>query len=262
MVDLLSYQARRNNMENLYRCECGREFTKPNSFNGHKSQCKIHLGEEKYNARIVQNKLKWKQAGKKATLICSQKSKEMKAIYQCPICKINFIINLNRKSNKKYCSHKCANIALGALRYDASKHIKQIKAKYTGPQLPQISKQNYPNHWLPRNKITYAELFWKRVLDNNKINYEHDFKVKCEPGRPGVYRLDFKIEDIDLEIDGSVHLKKEIIEKDMRRTIYLESLGYKIYRIKWINPINDKNKEIVNNQINDLFKFLNIARIA
>lgn len=45
MVDLLSYQARRNEImqEKFYKCECGKEFTKPNSFNGHKSHCKIHL---------------------------------------------------------------------------------------------------------------------------------------------------------------------------------------------------------------------------
>lgn len=30
-------------MEKIYRCECGREFTKPNSFNGHKSHCVTHL---------------------------------------------------------------------------------------------------------------------------------------------------------------------------------------------------------------------------
>ena len=26
----------------MYKCECGKEFEKPNSFNGHKSSCKIH----------------------------------------------------------------------------------------------------------------------------------------------------------------------------------------------------------------------------
>lgn len=30
-----------------YRCECGKEFTDSQSFNGHKSHCRIHLGEER-----------------------------------------------------------------------------------------------------------------------------------------------------------------------------------------------------------------------
>ena len=43
MVDILSDQGRRNNMQqNTYTCECGGVFTKPNSFNGHKSHCVIH----------------------------------------------------------------------------------------------------------------------------------------------------------------------------------------------------------------------------
>ncbi len=27
----------------MYKCECGKEFETPNSFNGHKAHCKIHL---------------------------------------------------------------------------------------------------------------------------------------------------------------------------------------------------------------------------
>lgn len=26
----------------MYKCECGKEFDNPQSFNGHKSHCKIH----------------------------------------------------------------------------------------------------------------------------------------------------------------------------------------------------------------------------
>lgn len=33
--------------KNYYVCECGKEFTKPNEFNCHKSHCEIHLGKEK-----------------------------------------------------------------------------------------------------------------------------------------------------------------------------------------------------------------------
>ena len=58
-------------------------------------------------------------------------------------------------------------------------------------------------------------------------------------------------------MDGGQHLKQDVKEKDHRRDEYLKSLGYIIYRIKWVNPYNDKNKKIVNQQIEDLFKFLN-----
>lgn len=42
--------------EGHYVCVCGREFTKSQSFNAHKSHCKLHLGEAKYNARMARSK--------------------------------------------------------------------------------------------------------------------------------------------------------------------------------------------------------------
>ena len=39
-----------------YVCECGKEFTKAQSYNAHLSHCKVHLGEEKYQTRLVQQK--------------------------------------------------------------------------------------------------------------------------------------------------------------------------------------------------------------
>ena len=81
--------------------------------------------------------------------------------------------------------------------------------------------------------------------------------------KPGLnnYWLDFLIGDVDLEIDGSFHKLEDCIEKDIRRTEWLESLGYKVYRIKWVNPNSEKNKVIVNKQIQDLFDYLKIERL-
>ena len=59
----------------------------------------------------------------------SYKAKEMQIIRKCPVCKNDFIVSLNRKLNNTYCSHKCANIATGKLRYNSNKHIKHIKPK-------------------------------------------------------------------------------------------------------------------------------------
>lgn len=41
----------------MFKCECGKEFEKANSFNGHKSHCKIHLEAvgklDAYNVREI-----------------------------------------------------------------------------------------------------------------------------------------------------------------------------------------------------------------
>ena len=44
----------------IYKCECGREFNKANSFNGHKSHCEIHLKlhNKLYVKDLVDNSLK------------------------------------------------------------------------------------------------------------------------------------------------------------------------------------------------------------
>lgn len=36
------------NHSGKYVCKCGKEFDSSQAFNGHKSGCRIHLGEEKY----------------------------------------------------------------------------------------------------------------------------------------------------------------------------------------------------------------------
>lgn len=45
-----------------YMCGCGKEFDNPQKFNGHKSGCRIHLGEEKYQQRLLRCKKVLKKA--------------------------------------------------------------------------------------------------------------------------------------------------------------------------------------------------------
>ena len=136
----------------------------------------------------------------------------------------------------------------------------QKKLKYVGPELPVVEDQHRSAGFFPRNKMSYAELFWKQVLDNNHVSYKHDYKVKNRAGT-AVYRLDFLIDDhIDFEVDGSEH--EEYLYKDIVRYIWLEELGYESFRVKWVNPNNDKNKMIVNCQIQQLLDFIGYPRIC
>lgn len=76
---------------------------------------------------------------------------------------------------------------------------------------------------------SYAEEYWKVVLDSNNIVYEEQYQI-------GTYQLDFAFPElkIDLEIDGDQHhLDKRIVESDKRRNLYLEELGWTIIRVKW-----------------------------
>ena len=61
-----------------YVCKCGKEFTEPNKFNAHKSHCRIHLGEEKFNARNYLHMKKMSSLGLEAIKAAKEKREEIK----------------------------------------------------------------------------------------------------------------------------------------------------------------------------------------
>lgn len=185
----------------------------------------------------------------------------------CPHC--NFNISYEQR-NRKTCP-SCQNYLDGRVRPEPKLKKNQTKTyhkskksntkyQYVGPELPSIEYEKRKPGFPSRRKLSYAEQFWKRVLDNNHVNYEHDYKILNRAGT-AVYRLDFLIDGkIDLEIDGSQH--EDMIYSDVIRYIYLEELGYKQFRIKWVNPNTELNKMIVNCQIEQMLEFIGYARIC
>jgi len=76
---------------------------------------------------------------------------------------------------------------------------------------------------------SYAEKYWQEVLEKHGIEFTPQLPIS-------VYTLDFAFEKhkIDLEIDGEQHhVDPRIVKSDERRTQYLESLGWKVIRVRW-----------------------------
>lgn len=111
-------------------------------------------------------------------------------------------------------------------------HTEETKKKISESRIKFLSEnpQMVPyklNHYSKGR--SYAEEYWKNVLDSNDMIYEEQYQIRT-------YQLDFAFTDkkIDLEIDGDQHyLDKRIVESDKRRNQYLEELGWKIIRVKW-----------------------------
>lgn len=107
--------------------------------------------------------------------------------------------------------------------------------------------------WQSRSNKSYAEQFWQNVLDNNDIGYDDEYVVhKRDLGVDDAsnYFLDFLIDGfIDLEIDGKQHGYEERAESDKERDRLLKLHGFVVYRIPWINPNNERNKQKVKDQI-------------
>lgn len=163
----------------------------------------------------------------------------------CLNCEKEFLVNRNKRvlSHQKYCCKECSNIGM--------KRNTSLKAK-------ERVKNGTHKGWTTRNITSYPEKFFMEVLKNNKLNYIHNFIInKKDLGLDDKsnYFLDFYFEDkkIDLEIDGKQHKSRK--GHDELRDSLLEKIGIKIYRIEWKNPINDKNKEYMKNEINKFLEY-------
>lgn len=94
------------------------------------------------------------------------------------------------------------------------------------------------------HKVSYPEKYFMKVLNGFIYNY----KVPTT-----LYEIDFaNIKDkIAIEIDGEQHyVDKRIIKHDIKRTKKLESLGWRIIRVRWsvYQKLNyNEKKEIINN---------------
>jgi very-short-patch-repair endonuclease len=104
-----------------------------------------------------------------------------------------------------------------------------------------------------RNNMTDAEkVIWKE-LKNRRV-----FKTKFRRQHPiDIFIVDFYCHEFKLaiEIDGEIHLDKEIAEYDDGRTHDLEELGIKILRFTNNQVFNDIN--YVLKEISDTLNFSN-----
>lgn len=163
----------------------------------------------------------------------------------CKECQNEFETKIKRLT---FCSNACSAIFRGK--------DDDIKLK-----LSLSAKENVKNGthvgWQSRKIRSYAELFFEKVLINNNIKFDTEYKInKRDLGIKDAsnYFLDFYLSDynIDLEIDGKQHEYPERKIKDEIRDKLLKKNGYKVHRIKWKNPNNDDNKKYIECEINKL----------
>lgn len=176
------------------------------------------------------------------------KRTHQKREYKCVVCGDDFIPKRGikgRLSPSKCCSDECR------------KKLRSQNGKKTAAMT--IANGTHKG-WQSRNIESYPEKFFKKVLANNNIKYEHNYPVnKKELGLddPYNYFLDFFIESkkIDLEIDGKQH--KERKEHDEQRDDILIKNGYYVYRIKWKNISTKIGQEYIKSEIDKFLKFYN-----
>ena len=180
---------------------CGKECKNTNSLHNHERLCKLNP-----NHQIT-----------KFTDIDWQKRKGTNQYIKAK--KEGIKINISKETRQKMSKSK-----IGKKQTDETK--KKISDSIKKYLLENPDKVPYLlNHY--SKGISYPERYFKFILDYNNVQYQFQYQE-------GLYVLDFKINNIDLEIDGEQHyLDKKVIFHDKDRNNNLENKGYKIIRIRW-----------------------------
>lgn len=202
---------------NLYRCECGKEFNNYQSLNAHFSHCLIHkkmTGQEPKlkNRRVCGfesfDKNKLKEVSKKGANTIKQKYK-----------------------NGELCGS-----------FTGKKHSESTKEKIREARFKYLSDGKQHGAF-DKSKKTYLEKWFDEFLIENQLYniYNIKYNYSVYP-----YFLDYAFIDLmlDVELDGSFHYKyeKNILHDNKRNTI-LENNGWKIFRIS-IDEINKDCKKV------------------
>ena len=306
---------------NQYICKCGKSFETAQGLHGHKTFCKIYLGEEQYKINCEINAKKFEESNlrkqeqakirKQQKLqqwldekhSCENCGKVMTEFYGSGrFCSAKCARGFSTKNNREEISRKVGDKLRGThLSEEHKLKISEANKESWTPERRQmqsiISKNTMSNPevrlnisnklkgrtlseesrkkisekvkasfedgrnqaWKTRkNMESYAEKFWRQVLDSNSISYKQEFRIaRSEFGlkHGGCYFLDFLIDDkIDLEIDGKQHYELVRQEHDKERDELMKSKGYIVYRIKFINP---SNSVLVEKQIKDFLNWYN-----
>lgn len=162
---------------------------------------------------------------------------------ECCVCHKKFIpkyTNKGKLSKSKTCSEECH---------------KQLKIQNGYNAHESAVKNGTFKPWQSRKITSYAEQFWKTVLDNNNIKYQREFFFDKK------YFLDFYIEvdniKIDLEIDGKQHKYEDRKIHDIERDKYLENKDVIVYRIKWNDIKTEKGNKLMKEKIDGFVDFYN-----
>lgn len=221
--------------EKIYQCICGQEFTKPNSFNGHKSNCVVHKkAKGTYEARMEQRMELGKQASEKNMVRREIRKSELLTqwISEQHTCEKCGVIMTEKFGPGRFCSRKCSNsrrfteeaiIKKSRKAKITSKRIGELKHQITletyalNPSICQICGQ--PLSWEKRDKKTCGKTCYGKLRSliriktmeevglqhNTLFNYKYGFYkgVECDSS----WELAFLIYHLDH--DSGIYRNKQ-----------------------------------------------------
>lgn len=129
----------------MYKCECGKEFDNPQSFNGHKSHCKEHQ-LFKYGKKHFEENLKIQQTSQKKMIkrkseIAKDRNDSLKLrwISEQHTCEKCGKIMTEKFGSGRFCSRSCAN-SRGVMSNEVKEKIKKAFEKKSNSSVTKFCK--------------------------------------------------------------------------------------------------------------------------
>lgn len=190
----------------MYKCECGREFSKKASLATHWSHCKLNPNQRTYEGLVAWNK------GLNAS-IDDRVTRNGKRISEAMNHQYTFQ-NLDEESRSEI----------------FSKISDSMKVAHSEGRAHNIGECRW------NNEPSYPERFFMGVIENEFLdkNYTREYSVSR-------YSIDFAWVDkkLAIEIDGQQHDREPYKTRDARKDALLTSLGWKVLRIRWVDMYHD-----------------------
>jgi very-short-patch-repair endonuclease len=176
--------------------------------------------------------------------------KKFKKIEICPYCNGN-IKNVHGGNHIKWCIKNpnrkfSKRIKNKGPYWEGKHHTEESKEKIRKSRIKYL-KNNYEKTPWNKKKFTYGENFlYQLFLDNNIFKKYLIVNEYCEYP----YFIDFAFvnEKVALEYDGKVHFEfgDKRYNHDIKRDLYLNSMGWRMYRIPYYDLKNFKLEDLIN----------------
>jgi very-short-patch-repair endonuclease len=153
----------------MFKCECGKEFTNPQSFNGHKSHCKVHYiakygGTLEWEQNVELNATRIKKAGKERQqkLMETKTTKDNKWLAEKHLCERCGKVMTEKFGSGRFCSRACAN---------ARDHSEETKQKISGALTGQMWMYDGDKNANMLNSTKICKVCGKAIRQTNKTGF-------------------------------------------------------------------------------------------
>ena len=160
----------------------------------------------------------------------------------CPMCGATFVVPLSWSKFRKFCSKKCKDDFERDHVFRICRHCsKEFELSRSNLNRGRGNFCTYRCYLTYRGPSTLEEKM-ERALNLANIKFEREIKFKR-------FHVDFLLKNLKIviECDGEYwHLNPKIQERDKRKDVLLNSLGYKIFRFSGKTMDKFTEKQLAN----------------